>query len=128
MSSSAGACDDGNKLGGDGCSETCQVETYFRCYNGSASSASQCVYEGIPLELTVDSVTHSDGLNQGVLTFAVSPALLTIKDMNLSQLYSLSCDSVYSVSEVSYDSAKGTLSLTVDYSEDLEDRSCNLSL
>ena len=128
MSSQAAACDDGNTVDGDGCSSSCTTEEYFSCYNGSSASASQCVYEGIPLSLTLNSTTHADGLNRGVLSFAVSPPLLTIRDMNLSQLCTLTCASVYSVADISYDSAKGTLSLTVDFEEDLENRDCTLSL
>lgn len=39
---------------------------------------------------------------------------------------SLVCSSTYSISDVGY--SDGTLSLIVDFSEDLEDRECNLSL
>ena len=46
--------------------------------------------------------------------------------MNLAQLSHLNCTSTYSVSSISYN--LGTLTLVVDFSEDMEERNCNLSL
>ena len=46
--------------------------------------------------------------------------------MDLTQLSHLNCTSTYSVSSISY--SLGTLTLVVDFSEDLEERTCNLSL
>lgn len=36
-------CDDGNTVGGDGCSNVCQVETGWSCSGGSADSKDSCV-------------------------------------------------------------------------------------
>jgi hypothetical protein len=46
--------------------------------------------------------------------------------MNLGQCVALQCNSTYTVIDLSYD--RGTLSITVDFSEDLEGRSCNLTV
>jgi cysteine-rich repeat protein len=37
------ACDDGNLINLDGCSNTCTVEKHFTCFNGSIDSPSVCL-------------------------------------------------------------------------------------
>ena len=56
FNSSSYACDDGNLVDLDGCSSTCQVENYYRCENGSSTSASQCLYTGIPIEIALNYI------------------------------------------------------------------------
>ena len=46
--------------------------------------------------------------------------------MQLSKQVSLDCNSLYSISQISYTS--GTLTLIIDYSEDLEGRDCTLEM
>ena len=46
--------------------------------------------------------------------------------MDFNSYVSFNCNSTYSVSDVSYSS--GELVLTADYTEDIEDRTCNLTL
>ena len=43
-------CDDGNKLGGDGCSPTCQIESAFECYdNGHETLCKPICGDGITM-------------------------------------------------------------------------------
>ncbi|MBQ9394201.1 MAG: DUF4215 domain-containing protein [Proteobacteria bacterium] len=43
-------CDDGNKLGGDGCSPTCQIESAFECYdNGKKNICRPICGDGITM-------------------------------------------------------------------------------
>jgi cysteine-rich repeat protein len=77
-------CDDGNLDDGDGCSSSCATEVGYRCENGSASSASACVYVGVPLEVDLQRIERTPGLDQGVFQFTIVPALFNINKMNLS--------------------------------------------
>ena len=117
-------CDDGNTDNRDGCSSSCQEEVGYRCYNGSSSSPSACVYEGVPLTVSLEQVDKSLDLNQGVLQFAVSPSVLITSRMDLPNQVILSCDAESSVSSISY--SAGILKITVDYSTDLEGQPCSL--
>ncbi len=110
-------CDDGNTANGDGCSSACLIETGYRCKNGSDSSASACVYVGIPLSVTLFFVEREDELNRGIIEFEVYPPLLNIGKMNLTSSVSLGCPAAFSLSSVSY--SAGVLRLEVDYTEDL---------
>lgn len=58
--------------------------------------------------------------------FAISPALININRMDLSQHVTLNCDSTYFISYISYSS--GILTINTEYSEDMEDRQCVLNL
>lgn len=48
------ACDDGNKIDGDGCSSQCLVEQNYTCVGGSSTTPSSCSYSG-PITITIDS-------------------------------------------------------------------------
>lgn len=112
------ACDDGNLNDGDGCSSKCITETGYKCFGGSPSSASTCTYQGAPIKLEVSSITKTEGLNQAVFTFAVSPPIDNLKNMNYTQHLNFTCvDSDYSVSGISY--SGGRLVVTVDYHDNL---------
>ena len=95
-------CDDGNLRDGDGCSSLCYVEPNYRCYGGSSTSSSQCVYHGVPLSLALSSINKVDGLNQGIFRFDVYPPLFTISEMHLNQHVSLFCNATEAVSAISY--------------------------
>ena len=58
--------------------------------------------------------------------FNVYPPLLNLKKMDFSSYLNLSCPSTYTIDSISYDS--GLLTLTVDYTEDMEARLCDLTL
>lgn len=51
-------CDDGNKINGDGCSSTCEVETGYTCNGGSPSSKDTCS-RGMPSALDISSTGQS---------------------------------------------------------------------
>ena len=95
-------CDDGNLEDGDGCSSTCTVETNFRCLNGSSSGPSVCVYNGVPLGLTLRSIQRAEDQDRGIFQFDVYPPLFTINRMHLSQHVLLDCNATYSIVELSY--------------------------
>jgi cysteine-rich repeat protein len=127
LSLSPTACDDGNTVSGDGCSSDCQVESNYRCENGSSTSASVCYYIGSAVTLALQSITKTEGQNQGLFQFTVSPALSNLQKLNLRTYLTFSCTSNCTVvSSSSY--TAGTLSVAVDYSTDLEGRSCSISL
>jgi cysteine-rich repeat protein len=125
MAPTTGVCDDGNTLDGDGCSSSCTVENFYRCSGSSTTSASVCIYVGVPLNISLLKVKKTEGFNQGVFTFSISPPLLTIGQMDLSQAVNLTCHSQYTVSEVSYSS--GVLRILADYSQDMEGVECLLT-
>ena len=68
---------------------------------------------------------RTDGQNQGVFSLSVFPSLLLMYDVDLSQAVAFECDSAHSVSSLSYESS--VLSITTDYTEDLEGSSCNFT-
>jgi cysteine-rich repeat protein len=126
MQTSSSSCDDGNSDNGDGCSSQCQVETYYKCENGSSTTPSVCVYRGIPLSLNLSQIERTEGMNQGVFLFDVSPPLININRMDLRQCVELECElTAYAVSKIAYSS--GTLEIIADYTEDMEGRACLLT-
>lgn len=60
VDSSTSYCDDGNVVSSDGCSSICQVETNYKCENGSKTSRSVCVYIGGPIKAALSSITKSE--------------------------------------------------------------------
>jgi hypothetical protein len=75
------------------------------------------------------SLTYTDRnqeQNQGTFSFYIYPPLFNIRRMTLSSCVALQCNSTYTITSLGYD--RGTLSVTVDFSEDLEGRSCNLTV
>ena len=126
MDTSPLTCDDSNLIDGDGCSSLCQVQAEYSCSGGSSTSPSSCTYQGIPLTIELKSIRRSEGLNQGIFRFTITPSLLVLNSMDFSNYVSFICNSTYSVSDISYSS--GELMLTADYTEDMEDRTCNLTL
>lgn len=61
-------CDDGNLIDGDGCSSSCVVEPDYVCKDGSAATASRCIYEGM-VKLELLCVYKGDALNTGKALF-----------------------------------------------------------
>lgn len=49
------ACDDGNLVNGDGCSNQCTEETNYHCSNGNQTTPSTCLYNS-PLNPTIKSL------------------------------------------------------------------------
>ena len=119
-------CDDGNTISGDGCSSTCLVESQYRCENGSSTTASQCVYLGVSLALNVSSINRVEGENRANLAFSIWPALIVLNKLDFSQCASLSCNTTFEMSSISY--ASGILTIVTNYSEDFEDKDCTLSI
>jgi len=65
VSLSNGACDDGNKDEGDGCSSSCKTEKFYKCENGSDISPSVCVYRGLSLKISLNYTKRLKGKNSG---------------------------------------------------------------
>lgn len=85
-----------------------------------------CVYRGLFLNVSLEKISKNDETNSGTFTFTVDPSLLNLKKMNISKYLNFSCDSTYSIASITYDN--GIIELNVDYTEDMEDRSCILTL
>ena len=82
---------------------------------------------GIPLNLNLTSIRRNEDLNQGIFSFAVYPPLLNIGKMNLSSYLQLNCTIYETVSDITYDST-GKLTVSVDFSIDLEGMPCSVTL
>ena len=64
-------CDDGNVVGGDGCSSVCAVEALHSCVNNaSLSSLSICYYSGV-VSMSIDYVYKVPLENRVELTVGV---------------------------------------------------------
>ena len=119
-------CDDGNTIGGDGCSENCRVETGYTCRNGSRTAPSQCVYSGIPVTLEQRSTKRNEGQNQGVFKFDVYPPVIDIDRVDLSKQVRFTCDANFTVTGMTYQ--RGVLTIETEFATDLEGRTCNVSM
>ena len=53
------ACDDGNKISGDGCSSTCKVEYRYVCEGSPFNGPSKCIYQG-NINLVLDCMYKSE--------------------------------------------------------------------
>lgn len=115
VSSDKNACDDGNLNNEDGCSSTCQVETYYRCDN--TQSPSLCLYAGIPVNLTLKYSERPSDDNRGLFAFQLYPPLLFLNTL-AAQDVSFICNSDYSIRSVSY--SNGMLKIETDYTRDME--------
>lgn len=69
-------CDDANLNAGDGCSSTCQVETYFVCNQSLTSNRSECFLTTLSLQLI--GIVKDSGRNSGVMHFKPTPAGLPL--------------------------------------------------
>jgi cysteine-rich repeat protein len=56
------ACDDGNKISGDGCSSTCKVEYRYICEGSPNNGPSKCIYQG-NIKLALDCIYKSEVKN-----------------------------------------------------------------
>ncbi len=79
-------CDDENLVNGDGCSSTCAVEKFYRCYNGSYFSRSECQYVG-PINVNLIKTEKVDNSYQGVFTFSFTPAMPLLNKFNISDYF-----------------------------------------
>ncbi len=84
------------------------------------------MYIGIPISIKLQSIRRNDDLNQGAFKFSLYPPLVTIKKMDLYQYVNMNCEANYEISEINYSS--GVLTIVVDYSSDLEGKTCNLTV
>ena len=82
---------------------------------------------GEDLRLSLTRITRNGDLNQGLFSFAVEPPLLNIGKMDLGSYLQLNCSTNETISDITY-SERGELTLTVDYSIDLEGMPCSVTL
>jgi hypothetical protein len=83
-------CDDGNKVGGDGCSSTCQIESGFACNGGNASKPDICKRLNpntkISISISPQSPTY---VSTGIVTdFIVQPPIRRSRE-ELHSLFTL---------------------------------------
>ena len=76
--------------------------------------------------MNLTSIRRNEDLNQGIFSFAIYPPLLNIKKMNLNSYLQLNCSINETVSDITYDST-GKLTVSVDFSTDLEGMPCNMT-
>ena len=76
--------------------------------------------------MNLTSIRRNGDLNQGIFSFAIYPPLLNIKKMNLNSYLQLNCSINETVSDITYDST-GKLTVSVDFSTDLEGMPCNMT-
>ncbi len=110
------SCDDGNNVNGDGCSFRCTVENYYQCYNGSATSSSQCVYEG-PIKIALLSTAFQTG-SIAQFTFAMTPPINSLSLVKLNALFSVQMLPTFA--NVSWAYSEGSIVLSFTYSEGIE--------
>lgn len=120
------ACDDGNIVSGDGCSKTCTVEPNYNCVNGSLISRSVCVYIGA-LTLSLQQVTKVVGSNQAEITLSISPNAPPLETMNFSTYLNFAVNGRTITYTPTYNK-DGTLTVLVNYNDDLEGLSATLTL
>ena len=68
--------------------------------------------------MTLQSISKTDEMDQGVFTFSLYPPLFNINQIVLSDHVTLDCDATFTVSSFSY--YLGVLSLKADYTTDME--------
>ena len=81
---------------------------------------------GEDLRLSLTRIAKNGDLNQGLFSFAVEPPLLNVGKMDLGFYLQLNCSINETVSDITYN--EGELTLTVDFSVDLEGMPCSVTL
>ena len=120
-------CDDGNSVGGDGCSAGCLVEADYGCENGTNSSASQCYYTG-RMSLSFNYIENTGQVNEGRVSVQLSPNLTTLSQMDLSELSLFYArDQKIEAKAWTYETT-GELVLEFDYTRTLETYEANLTV
>ena len=56
----------------------------------------------------------------------INPSLLNLDKMNFTKYLKLECDTNYDITSITY--SQGVILISVDYTEDMEDRQCTLTL
>ena len=118
-------CDDGNIVNGDGCSSVCKIEKNYRCLGGSLNP-SKCVYSKLNIALSVSKITKNGYTNQGIFVIEVTPALSAFSLLNYTKLLTFSCNQSIAVNSASY--SGGSITIIVDYLENLEGNAANVFL
>ena len=66
-------CDDGNLRDLDGCSSNCTVEKLYSCASDNIQTPSQCIYVGLPLNLSLSYIERVGDENRGNFVFMFTP-------------------------------------------------------
>jgi cysteine-rich repeat protein len=119
-------CDDGNTADGDGCSSSCSLEPFHKCFNGSQSSPSSCQYVGENLDITLVDTHRTEGSNQGVFSFAFAPPMPLLGKFNISDYFFFDCSNA-SFTVASWTYSDGVATALVDFQTDLEDRAASVN-
>lgn len=93
------ACDDGNSVDGDGCSSSCEIESYYACASGTATTPSHCVYQN-RMKLVLESIKPVKDANRVVISFQVTPATGAILKLNISSCLKFSTDAASSLQKI----------------------------
>ena len=65
-------------------------------------------------------------MNQGIFTFQIYPLLFALNRIDFNSAVTFNCDSSYSVSAITF--TNGALSIAADYTEDMEEKNCNITV
>lgn len=93
-------CDDGNLIGGDGCSEVCQVEADYVCKTQEAYQASMCSYNA-SLKFVVKKQSKNYYKNEALIEVEIVPELEAFKGLDFSNSIIPNQNSI-SVNSVTY--------------------------
>ena len=105
-------CDDGNTVGGDGCSAGCVVETNYTCAEKTKSSPSVCGYNK-EIVFSVGTVVVNNVSFTVSVTVTMTPTLPWMNTFNFSTLTVNDTD----VNITSFLYSAGTLTLNLKYSD-----------
>lgn len=111
------ACDDGNKVNGDGCSNTCQLESNFQCVSVSMKS----VCSILSMDIAFASLIKVPTTNSITVTYDVTPASFpALSTVDWSTVIQQNSNLSITFSSFNYDSSTGQLAINADYSQPLD--------
>lgn len=112
------ACDDGNIVNGDGCSDQCKIEPDFVCDTLGYNTPSVCRLDTV-VELGNTVINKVAGKNELVFAIEISPRSNVYNDFNLSEILHFR-GGLLDISQAYYDEETGQLMITAGYSADIE--------
>ena len=117
------ACDDGNKINGDGCSDQCTIEDKFECTTSLTDPTSCVLNEDISVEY--DYTLRHMGENKLSMYFTVSPAYTALNKVDWKKTITFNFSEPITC-EFSYND--GILIITMEYTADLDDKLMDLMI
>jgi cysteine-rich repeat protein len=114
------SCDDGNLVNGDGCSNQCQVEGNYQCFNGTSTTASNCLYTS-PLSLTITNILKTLDSNQMEVDLTVNNGLAPLDKTAIASFVIITIGgNLMTNLSVTFDSKTAKLTILVPYLSNIE--------